>query len=179
MSGLLLSRATRVQPQGTQHLRFDRVVAAVLAVAEREVGVVRVAAAVLEAVGVELRIQTDPAALLAQVEQEPPDLRDAPGTASCSCGPQAHRSLPSTSPVKHSLWIRTRSGTSGCADTAASQAEGEMLPGVGEPVEDVDPRGRAESVSEPRRQNDLGTDRRRGQVRRALLQSCSKRSESA
>ena len=67
-----------VQPQGTQHLRRDRVVAAVLAVAEREVGVVRVEAGVLEAVGVELRIQTDPAALLAQEEQEPPDLRDAP-----------------------------------------------------------------------------------------------------
>jgi hypothetical protein len=67
-----------VQPQGTQHLRRDRVVAAVLAVAEREVGVVRVEAGVLEAVGVEVRIQTDPAVLLAQVERERPDLRDAP-----------------------------------------------------------------------------------------------------
>jgi hypothetical protein len=39
-----------VQPQGTQHLRRDRVVAVVLAVAEREVGVVRVEAGVLQAV---------------------------------------------------------------------------------------------------------------------------------
>jgi hypothetical protein len=81
--------------------------------------------------------------------------------------------------VKHSLWIRTSSRTSGSADTAASQAEGEMLRAVGEPVEGVDPRGRAESVSEPQRQHDLGTDTRRGQVLRALLQSWSKRSESA
>jgi hypothetical protein len=55
----------------------------------------------------------------------------------------------------------------------------EVLPAVGEPVEGVDPRGRAESVSEPQRQHDLGTDTRRGQVHRALLQSRSKRSESA
>jgi hypothetical protein len=61
-------------------------------------------------------------------------------TASISCGPQSHCSLPRTSPVKHSLWIRTSSATSGSADTAASQAEGEMLPAVGEPVEGVDPR---------------------------------------
>jgi hypothetical protein len=81
--------------------------------------------------------------------------------------------------VKHSLWIRTSGGTSGSADTAAGQAQGEMLPAVGEPVEGVDPRGRAESVSEPQRQHDLGTDRRRGQLHRALLQSWSKRSESA
>jgi hypothetical protein len=82
--------------------------------------------------------------------------------------------------VKHSLWIRTSGGTSGSADTAAAgQAEAEMLPAVGEPVEGVDPRGRAESVSEPQRQHDLGTDRRRGQVHRALPQSWSKRSESA
>ena len=82
--------------------------------------------------------------------------------------------------MKHSLWIRTSGGTSGSADAAAgAHAEGEMLPAVGEPVEGVDPRGRAESVSEPQRQHDLGTDRRRGQVHRALLQSWSKRSESA
>ena len=55
----------------------------------------------------------------------------------------------------------------------------EVLRAVGEPVEGVDPRGRAESVSEPQRQHDLGTDPRRGQVLRALLQSWSKRSESA
>ncbi|HEY0689869.1 MAG TPA: hypothetical protein VGD71_12610 [Kribbella sp.] len=30
-----------------------------------------------------------------------------------------------------------------------SQAEGEMRPAVGEPIEGVDPRGRAESVREP------------------------------
>ena len=41
-------------------------------------------------------------------------------------------SLLRTSPVKHSLWIRTSGGTSGPADTAAGQAEGEMLPAVGE-----------------------------------------------
>lgn len=58
--------------------------------------------------------------------------------------------------MKHSLWIRTSGGTSGSADTAAGQAEGEMLPAVGEPVEGVDPRGRAESVSEPQRQHDPG-----------------------
>jgi hypothetical protein len=82
--------------------------------------------------------------------------------------------------VKHSLWIRTSGGTSVSADTAADgQVEGEMLPAVGEPVEGLDPRGRAESVSEPQRQHDLGTDRRRGQMHRALLQSWSKRSESA
>jgi hypothetical protein len=82
--------------------------------------------------------------------------------------------------VKHSLWIRTSGGTTVSADTAADgQVEGEMLPAVGEPVEGLDPRGRAESVSEPQRQHDLGTDRRPGQMHRALLQSWSKRSESA
>ena len=64
---------------------------------------------VLKAVGVEPRIQSDPAALLAQAEQEPPD-----------CVPQSFGSLPSTSPVKHSLWIQTSSGDSGSADTAAN-----------------------------------------------------------
>ena len=59
-----------------------------------------------------------------------------------------------------------------------AQAEDAMIPAVGEPVEGVDPRS-AESVSEPQRQHDLGTDRRRGQVRRALVQSRWKRSESA
>jgi hypothetical protein len=82
--------------------------------------------------------------------------------------------------MKHSLRIRTSGGTSGSADAAAAgQVGAEMLPAVGEPVEGVDPRGRAESVSEPQRQHDLGTDRRCGQIHRAHLQSWSKRSESA
>lgn len=81
--------------------------------------------------------------------------------------------------MKHSLWIRTSGGTSGSADTAAGQAEGEMLPAVGEPVEGVI-RAVAPNPSANRSGSmTLGTDRRRGQVHRALLQSWSKRSESA
>ncbi|MGY4652896.1 hypothetical protein ACVWWN_006692 [Mycobacterium sp. URHB0021] len=63
--------------------------------------------------------------------------------------------------------------------TAAGQAEGELLAAVGEPVERVGPRGRAESVSEPRQQHDLNTDHHREQVHRVRHQSWSKRSESA
>jgi hypothetical protein len=65
LSGLLLSRARRSSPRAPSICAATGVVAAVLAVAEREVGVVRVEAGVLEAVGVEVRIQTDPAVLLA------------------------------------------------------------------------------------------------------------------
>src|SRR5690348_14177493 len=75
------------------------------------------------------------------------------------CAAQSHRSLPRTSPVKHTPWMRTSGGTSRSADTtAAGQAEGELFPAVDEPVERVRPRGRAESVSEPQQQHDLNTD---------------------
>ena len=70
MSGLLLSSATRDTPERLQHLRGDRVVALVLAVAEREVRLVGVEAGVLQRVGVELGVQADAAPLLPQVQQE-------------------------------------------------------------------------------------------------------------
>ena len=60
-----------------QHLRGDGVVALVLGVAEREVGLVGVQARVLQRVGVELGVEADAAALLSQVQQEPAGVGDA------------------------------------------------------------------------------------------------------
>jgi hypothetical protein len=56
-------------PEGVQHLRGGEVAPLVLAVAERDVGLVRVEPGVLQRVRVELRVEPDPAALLPQVEQ--------------------------------------------------------------------------------------------------------------
>ena len=74
--------------------------------------------------------------------------------ASCSCGPQSQRREPNTSPVRHSLWTRTSTGSSAAATSphtrarwvtsSASDAEGEApegaelgrQPGVGDAVDD-------------------------------------------
>ena len=110
----------------------------VFAVAEREVGVVRVEAGVLKAVGVEPRIQSDPAALLAQAEQEPPDLRpavvrlapeDVAGEA-LAVDPDQLGGPPDPQTPPPTARPRAR-----CS------------PAAGEPFEGVDPRGRAESVA--------------------------------
>src|SRR6478736_3964487 len=95
-------------------------------------------------------------------------------TASSSCGPQSHRSLPRTSRVKHSRWIRTSGGALQIRRHRRRLGRRRDAPGVGESFEGVDQRGRAESVNEPQRQHDPGTDRRRGHVPCALLQFRSK-----
>ena len=79
MSGLLESSRIAVGADGRQHLRGGGVVALVLAVAEGEVGLVGVQAGVLQRVGVELGVEADAPALLAQVEQEAAGVGDPLG----------------------------------------------------------------------------------------------------
>ena len=87
-------------------------------------------------------------------------------TASRICGPQSHRWLPKTSPVRHSLCGRTSGGRPRCAlrgerSGTVAQAEGEVLAAVHQPVEGEHARGRGVAVGEPQRHHQLGTDRSR------------------
>ena len=69
--GVVAEQGDAVGAEGEQHLRGGGVVALVLAAPEREVGLVGVEAGVLQGVRVELGVEADAPALLAQVEQEP------------------------------------------------------------------------------------------------------------
>ena len=67
---------SRSDVEGREHLGGRGVVAVVLPEAEGDVGLVGVEAVVLQGVGVELVVEPDAAALLAQVEQEAADVGD-------------------------------------------------------------------------------------------------------
>ena len=106
--GVVAEQPDPPHAERAEHLRRRRVVALVLAAAQRDVRLEGVQAALLQRVRVELGVEPDAAALLAQVEQEPADCSVIRSTASRNCGPQSQRSLPNTSPVRHSLCGRTR-----------------------------------------------------------------------
>ena len=113
-----LHRVVREQPQlphaeVVQDLGADAVVAVVGLEAQLDVRLDGVQPLlVLQAVGADLVDQADAAALLAHVEDDA-----APAPAICSCAarswsPQSQRREPKTSPVRHSLWARTSTGSS-------------------------------------------------------------------
>ena len=107
LSGLLLSRSIRSAPTARSICAAARVVALVLAVPERQVRLVGVEAGVLQRVRVELGVEADAPALLAQVEQEAAGVGD-PLDRLAQLGPAVAPLGPKTSPVRHSLCGRTR-----------------------------------------------------------------------
>ena len=74
--GVVAQQPDPVSADCAQHLGRGAVVALVLAVPEREVGLVGVETSVLQRVGIELGVETDTAPLLTQVEQEAAGLGD-------------------------------------------------------------------------------------------------------
>jgi len=120
-------------------LRRDEVVAFVLAVAECEVGLVRVQSHVLQRVGVELGVEADATPLLAQVEQEPAGVRDAldgladlrSAVASLTAEDIAGQTLAVWPDQRHWAARRVRGARSG----VVAESESEMFPAVGQPGE--------------------------------------------
>ena len=104
--------------------RADAVVAVVDGQAELEVGVDGVEALVLQLVGPQLVGDADPPALVAaQVDDDAAARRRRSARiAACSCGPQSQRRDENTSPVRHSLWTRTSTGSAAAATSPHTSA---------------------------------------------------------
>src|SRR5438477_5404665 len=68
--GIVGHQPHRADLEAGEHVRRDRVIALVVAEAEREIGVHGVEALVLQRVGADLVDQADPAALLAEIEEQ-------------------------------------------------------------------------------------------------------------
>ena len=150
-------RAERVQ-----HLRGGNVAAFVLAVAERHVRVVRVDPGFLQRIRLELRVEPDAAAFLAQVEQIAAGVRNPldrlaqlrPAVATLAPEHVAGETLAVGTDQRHA------------ALSGVTEREGEMLAAVDEPVEAVDLRVRCVAVGEPEGQHDLRADRRSDESQR-------------
>ena len=142
-----------------QHLRGDRVVAQVVAVAEGQVGLVRVQAASWERVGVQLGVEADAAALLTQVEQVAAGSRDAPdrlvelrpAVTTSTAEDVSGEALA----VDADQGRRPQVGGRQVAAGAAAETQSEVLATVDEPVEGQDSRSGREAVGQAQRRLQL------------------------
>ena len=158
--GVVAEQGDAVGAEREQHLRRGGVVALVLAVAEREVGLVGVEAGVLQGVGVELGVQADAPALLAEVEQEPAGRGDPLDRLAQLRAAVA--ALGAEDVAGQALAVRPherRVAAGGAAlerTLPVAEGEGEVLPAVGQPVEGQDAGGRGVAVGEAQRDGDRG-----------------------
>ena len=165
--GVVAEQRDRVHVQRRQHLRGHRVVPLVLGMAEREVRLVRVEARVLQQVRVELAVQTDAAALLAQVQQIPAgfgnpldrlaELRAA--VATLAAEDVAGEAFAVRPDQRH----RRRCSTRLERLRVPAEAQRQMFEAVDESVEGQHPGGRGVPVGEPERDHHLPTDACGGQ----------------
>nr|WP_244524310.1 hypothetical protein [Geodermatophilus dictyosporus] len=163
--GVVRQQPHPVGAQRGQHLRGGGVVALVLAAAEGQVGLVGVEAGVLEGVGVELGVQADAAALLAQVQQDAAGVGDELGRLAQlrpAVAPLAAEHVAGQALAVRAHQRRLAAGRA-TVDRAApvAQPEGQVLPAVGQAGEGEHLGGRAVPVGEAQRDGHPGADGRR------------------
>jgi hypothetical protein len=168
--GVVAEQLEPVHAEGAEHLHGDRVVPLVCAVAEGLVRLVGVEPGVLQDVRVELGVQPDAAALLAQVQQvaarsvdQPDGLRQLRPAVAALAAEQVAREALAVQPYEGRPPCRRSDGRTG---GVAAETQRDVLAAVHEPVEGDQPRGRREAIGEPHGEPHLGADRRGGQLGR-------------
>src|SRR5947209_10032274 len=101
-----------LDPQVDQDLSPDAVIAEIGVESERDVGLDRVLALILQLVRAHLVEEPDPTPLLPHVHEDPRLSAWIRLRALSSWRPQSHRREWKTSPVRHSEWTRTSTGES-------------------------------------------------------------------
>jgi hypothetical protein len=154
-----------VGAQREQHLGGRGVVPLILAPSERQVRLVRVQPSLLQRVRVQLGVQADAAALLAQIEQEPPGVGDAfhrlaqlrPAVAALAAehvAGQAFAMRPHQRRPAAGRRLHQR-------PPPVAEAERDVFPAVDQPVERQHTGSGRIPVGEAQRHGDLAPDRRR------------------
>ena len=124
-AGLFVSSATRPTPRSWRIAAPTRVVAVVDRQAELDVGVDGVEALVLQLVGPQLVGDADaPALVAAQVDDDAgAGRRRSSASPRAAAGRSRSAASANTSPVRHSLWTRTRTGSVAGGDVAAHERQ--------------------------------------------------------
>ena len=95
--------------KGFQHFCGNGIIPSIGRKTEHQIRIHRISACILQMVGLNFRMQPDASPLLAKIEQgTQPSRRWHRGQHGL---PQSHRVLEKTSPVRHSEWTRTRTGS--------------------------------------------------------------------
>src|SRR4051795_12505639 len=144
-----------------EHLRRRAVVPLVLAAAETHVGLERVQAPLLQGVGIELRVETDAATFLPQVEQEAADgadpLEGLPELRTAVAPLAAEHVAGQALAVRPHQGRRSAGGGAAYGPLPVAERERHVLLAVDETLEAEHPRGGGEAVLRPHGQGHLAT----------------------